>query len=479
MSNPIVKNLSATIDLISNFQQNVTISGLPFPEREARLYIENRGLRLDFDLTIQEAIDCNKQDLLHEFHIIDNSRCKYVVPERDGILSGTLNIGSAEGTLQNYNIKFAQLMDERWCNDNEYYYRFLLPIEKIFWDRDINTYWFNVGNRSSSGLLILNFPEGTVHVYHTSIGEKKYLVIESTMECSRSLMERYIYSIALSFGLITSIVPFDYTYIIATKDENFVNELMFGFAQMRPTIKGQYLYFTTNMYSLKECLQRNKAYYAINQLNINGAINNSLQPWMDLDKFDNIVQMLYKNENLARATLILIEASNNPLDYQGAMCAVALETICSTLEDPKDNVFMTKTEWKTKVKPPFDKFVNELKNNGIISEAHAINMHNKFSSLNNDSNQNKLSIPFSKRGYKLSEQEKQIINNRNKFLHGNIISKGCLNDDFEANWYACLELQKLCSILLFRESGFKGYIVNNAVLLGRKQAIQNKEPILI
>lgn len=45
--------------------------------------------------------------------------------------------------------------------------------------------------------------------------------------------------------------------------------------------------------------------------------------------------------------------------------------------------------------------------------------------------------------------------------------------------YASLELQKLCTLLLFRESGFYGLIVNNAVLMGLKKAISAEEPVLI
>ena len=87
-------------------------------------------------------------------------------------------------------------------------------------------------------------------------------------------------------------------------------------------------------------------------------------------------------------------------------------------------------------------------------------------------------MPFSQRGYILSEQEKNIINSRNRFLHGHILGHS-YEESFQEVLYASLELQKLCILLLFRESGFKGLIVNNAVLMGLKNAISAKEPVLI
>lgn len=188
--------------------------------------------------------------------------------------------------------------------------------------------------------------------------------------------------------------------------------------------------------------------------------------------------MLYGNEDLARATLILIESSTMSLDYQGAMCAVALETICSALEDSKGKFYMSNDDWKTKVKPSFEDLINSLNDKEIITEAHAANMKNKLNSFNTESNKDKLSLPFRERRYELSKQEKDVINSRNRFLHGHILGD-CFEESFQEVMYASIELQKLCALLLFRESGFNGLIVNNAVLMGLKKAVTAKEPVLV
>ena len=203
-----------------------------------------------------------------------------------------------------------------------------------------------------------------------------------------------------------------------------------------------------------------------------------LQDWIQIDEFEKIVLMLYGNEDLARATLILIESSTMSLDYQGAMCAVALETICSALEESKDKFYLSNDNWKTNVRPPFEDLINSLRKEEIITEDHAINMRNKLNSFNTASNKDKLSLPFSQRNYTLSKQEKGVIDSRNRFLHGHILGH-CFEESFQEIMYASLELQKLCTLLLFRESGFYGLIVNNAVLMGLKKAISAEEPVLI
>ena len=103
---------------------------------------------------------------------------------------------------------------------------------------------------------------------------------------------------------------------------------------MRNSVKGQYRFFTTNMYSLETALRYNKVEYALAQIHDkNGQVLSNLQDWIQLDEFERLTVMLYRNEDLARAVLILIESSTMALDYEGAMCAVALETICSALDE--------------------------------------------------------------------------------------------------------------------------------------------------
>lgn len=236
----IEKDLSSTFDFVSNFQQNIKLSGLPFTDRNAQLSINDRELRLDFQLTTEEAFKGYSSGFLGQFYVINNNGEKYVDPDQNGVLNGTLNLGDSDTELQNYHISISRLMNEKWNEKEEYYYRFILPIEKVFWVSNIRTIAYQTGRNRYSGLIPIKFPKGEIQMYPVHIGEQKYLTIESEMKCTYEMMQKYIYSISLSLGLVTSTIPFDYAYIIATRTENFTDDLICGFTQMRPTIKGQY-----------------------------------------------------------------------------------------------------------------------------------------------------------------------------------------------------------------------------------------------
>ena len=197
-----------------------------------------------------------------------------------------------------------------------------------------------------------------------------------------------------------------------------------------------------------------------------------------MDEFERIVLMLYNNEELARAVLILIESSTMSLDYEGAMCAVALETICSAMYKPKQKTLMKNEDWKRNVVPKFENLIQSLIDSNTISEMHADIIRRKLNGLNMDTNADKLSKPFECIGYNLTESDKKNIAKRNRFLHGNIVGH-THQESFDEILYTCMEIQKLCAVLLFRNAGFKGLIVNNAVLMGLKRAVDEQEPVLI
>ena len=174
---------------------------------------------------------------------------------------------------------------------------------------------------------------------------------------------------------------------------------------------------------------------------------------------------------MARGALLLLDAPSLPLDYQGTILSVALETLSNvnniTLVDPKT--------WK-KTKEDVLKIIRrEFGDNSPIIE----NLKNKWFSINSPTNKEKLSRPFADVGYELSELEKRVIKERNKFLHGSLTLRGTVEEDASYQSFLCFELLKLCSILLFRRMGFKYPLLNNAVLYGVAEAIEDKEPILI
>ena len=100
--------------------------------------------------------------------------------------------------------------------------------------------------------------------------------------------------------------------------------------------------------------------------------------------------------------------------------------------------------------------------------------------LNSAPNANKLEICFSKYGYMLTREDKLAINKRNSTFHGHLTSENIPLREQQSELLAMsLRLHKLCSILLLKEAGFTGKVLNNEVLFGIKDACERKEHIYL
>jgi hypothetical protein len=121
----------------------------------------------------------------------------------------------------------------------------------------------------------------------------------------------------------------------------------------------------------------------------------------------------------ARCCQLIIEA-NNTKQYllKAGILSIALETITTLVYE----------ENKEKIKPISDKqiaknlrqnLLNELfKYKEDISEEATKILTSKINEINSPTNSKKLAFPFEYYGITLNEVEKEILNHRNKFLHG-------------------------------------------------------------
>ena len=87
----------------------------------------------------------------------------------------------------------------------------------------------------------------------------------------------------------------------------------------------------------------------------------------------------------------------------------------------------------------------------------------------------KLSEKNNNRIFILIDDFDEIVNTQSSLLGDT--QKG--ERDTDKLRYICMELRKLCGILLFRTAGFKGPIFNNAIELELEEALKNKEPLFI
>ena len=463
------KNIGSTAKFIHELtQEEVTIAGLPFVETKGKLFVNSTSLGI--------TISINMENIEKEVHKDGEIITDTITPNSKGpanvtslqVKNGSVNcliptgyrsIPTPECNQFGYSIKcsvfFSELVNAQWYNEKnekEFYYQTLIPMPMdgikrfCIWDY-IQIVPPDNGDRH------LDIPlsgEKQVRVFSKKIHQVHYLVVESRFPCTYNEILDYTYAVSLSLGLMTTIAPFDYAFVIASEIPDFGGKIMGGMIKLRPTIKSQYRFITTDISELYENLKEKVDYDAFRPYcdKEGKLLRSHLDPMTEQD-FSSLVSMLHRSKDLARSALMLIDSSMN-LECLGAIYAVALETICSVLIEANKESFS-------------DYFEKRKRDEEWIS------------------NKNKLTRPFERLveiGHELSEEKRdELVNIRNSFLHGGVL--GFSHTEYHKLQYPCMKLRCSCGILLLRYSGYKGPILNNAVEMGLEEALKNKEPLFI
>lgn len=84
--------------------------------------------------------------------------------------------------------------------------------------------------------------------------------------------------------------------------------------------------------------------------------------------------------------------------------------------------------------------------------------------LNAPPNADKLSESFTHIGYTISKEQKDILKDRNRFLHGSFLKT--IGDDaaFREGLHTALRLHFMIAVLIYKLAGFTGKIINYAEL---------------
>jgi hypothetical protein len=176
--------------------------------------------------------------------------------------------------------------------------------------------------------------------------------------------------------------------------------------------------------------------------------------------FSNLCTEIVKHQPVNRTIELIISGNlnHNPIQ-RGAIYSVAVETLTTEIFD----------RHKTDLKPIKDKVIaRELRENLIGTlktfdkkiDANVIKMlAAKLENVNQPTNREKLSMPFEYYGIKLSEDERKVLEHRNKFLHGETPK----TDLYELE-EVVLQLHHLIGCLVLKHVGYSGYVTNLAII---------------
>ena len=401
------------------------------------------------------------------------------------VASGDFYIESSKDDLNNGiltgRIRINRLTGLGYAKTDKAYFRCLLPIGSVDWNRDIRTYAVFINNGWAMGLIELKDNENLLHVYPYHVDDKKYMVVESLTETTSQQMAEYVYSVALTIGFITGTIHLGKCYEFSSSESEFGKDVIMSYHTMRPSSETGMRIFTTNMYYVRETLKSAKVQLKDKTplYNSEGMFQEHLQDWLQPDMMQRLFSLIHGDAKAARAVVTIIESANFPLEYQASVRAIVLETLAHSIPGPKP--IPDDALWES-IKTEMDEVISRYKNNEAgeqqISDESLIVLGKKINSMNHPTNADSLAKPLEEAGYPLNDNDREALKMRNTFLHGGLV-RGSVEKQSNELFYLSLMLHKLACIIILKRAGFEGYILNNPVLFNCEKVVVAGEKVLI
>lgn len=475
-----MKNVDESLRLIHSLQKQevkvVEFEGISDVDTMIRL--DDGVIHIDYSLPVtKESWDLIQS--LSSMHIeIDGKQ--YVAETGDFYIESTKdNLG--EGGRFAGKIRINQLTGSNFLKSEEAYFRCMIPIGSVDWNRDIHTFAAFFRNSWTSGLIELNNGDTLLHVYPCSDGDKKYMVVESLSHTTMKQMLDNVYFVSLTLGFITGKIHLGKCYLFSSSEPEYGENVELAYHTMRPSSETSMRIFTTNMYYIREALKAGKVILQDKSplYDTEGKFQDHLQDWIQPDILQSLFSLIHNDEKISRAVVTIIESANFPLEYQAGVRAIVLETLARSVTVPKpisdDGLWY---ELKNGMEEVVKRYTNNEVGEQQISDESLNVLRKKINSMNNPTNADSLARPFEEAGYELSSNDKDALKMRNTFLHGGLV-KGSVETQTSELFYLSLMLHKLACIIILKKAGFKGYILNNPILFNCKKAVDAGEKVLI
>ncbi|WP_179020730.1 hypothetical protein [Winogradskyella forsetii] len=362
------------------------------------------------------------------------------------------------------------------------YYRLLLPVENAtILMRDFYPRWsIQIDNLNGPDILIkLNIDSQEYHFYTVKKKEETFLGIDSQSKISYDEFTRVCNSILMTYAFLKGKYFGGEGYIFSYNYNKFENQLgIKTIDYAKSNLKGFELHTVSphkymKFQEMKIEKDKNGVLQRVNR-------NTSLEYMNEFptENYSNLCSLINSNGQVLRSIIILINSHSNTLELKVPSLFVALENISKMFaeDDKGESTLIEEDEIikaLKKIAHNAKKEVNQLKRDNEpknLSEAdlqaykaNYARICSKLDRLNRGTNNKKLSEPFDKFNYKLSQDESDaVFIDRNKFLHGDDFLSNSLDyeAEFKGLFHISMIVHKLTAILLLKASGFSGHIVN-------------------
>lgn len=282
-----------------------------------------------------------------------------------------------------------------------------------------------------------------------------FFILECLSEISFESFDKFSRIILAAFGFLTSQMPGGCGYFFSYKNKrNNFEGLKFD-ATFLETHKTSFSIISLNPYNYFASPEEKK-----NEIR---DLHTQLTP-ITKTIFSTLCDRMLQNENFSSAIFSILEAdNNNSLLSRGALYSVILEQMTQIIcFENEDKLFYIQDE---KIRKAFKK-VLLIEGKKFFDENNLKNFNDspikkKLDNINNPTNADKLTKPFSLLNINLNEEEMTIIHKRNDFLHGNNLVEGKnFSDSINELFYINLELNFLVKALILKYIGYSGKVRN-------------------
>lgn len=389
----------------------------------------------------------------------------------DAYVSNVGSVATPNRNIHGVKIHIYSFQQKRISNTQKHFYRTVIPLKKAFDFYNIikdETYTHdgNIYTRYTRGLINIEFDSKQFHLFTVKFDKTKYLVIDCLDKIALDEFSELSWSIMVATGYLSGHLVQDEEYTFCYNNKQLKGFSNYLYSQSRDSIKSFYTPINTNPYSwIKDNRKIAKKYYdKIAEINM-------LQ-------FSNLCQLIHKEAELKAIVLLITESVNRSLLLMPAGLSIALEGLCGYFASKHFN----------KIKPIKDKNLAKKFKSELMAVLQKYKLErdftgadiidNKINNINSPTNREKLKTPFTILKIPLTAIDKEILEYRNDFLHGNINlkpqkgKKTYSMDAFEIS----LRLLTLLNMAVMKMIGYKGYIINHVKTQeeGLKKIIQEE-----
>ncbi len=288
---------------------------------------------------------------------------------------------------------------------------------------------------------------------------KDYLVIENKTPIKFEEFNKYSRTIISILGLISGYNPGGIGFFFSFCNKEFYNfngyAIYLDFLDAYDNSRFQVIDLNSYNYISHDTISKIEDMEDIekNAAEITDNLNS-----ISVNVFSKLCELNLTNDDIAKAIDLIFEANNsNSINTQGILLSVAIETLTNFIYLKEKNK-MNPIENKEIAK----KFINKIHKIGKddINDYENNPIKNKIDNINSPTNKDKLVKSFEILGIQISEDDKNIINNRNLFLHGSYKIKAETIESLLPYMIKNEKIRFLVYAILLKIAGHKGNIVD-------------------